>query len=205
MGWVWNKSRRQRRRSGRRFQRLQAIQAGTPLHDLATSRDRLHRRLHSTRIPLTQKKSANEFCRLNAGPRSSRTFAPRPVREVGALIKDLFESAVDVVHVLTRAEKHRLLQPQGLLAAKEVAVRTPCGSRWDSNQSTSAETAYSAKEAQTNSLSLRAKMQRWAYAGGGQANFLPSYGDVGSKTAARPISSYAWPFKFARISSPRSV
>src|SRR5262245_51583617 len=65
--------------------------------------------------------------------------------------------------------------------------------------------AYSAKEAQTNSLLLRAKTQRPAYAGGGQAHFLPKYGWVGSNSRARLISLYPVPLKEARISCPWSV
>ena len=47
---------------------------------------------------------------------------------------------------------------------------------------------FAAKEAQTSSLPLRAKMCRLAYAGGDQVTFLPPNGIVGSSTAARLIS-----------------
>ncbi len=85
---------------------------------------------------------------------------------------NIFEDAVDVVHVLAWAERNRLLQLQCVLAAQEIGHRAARVGR-EAGQ-LRAETAYSAKEAQTSSLSLRAKMQRSAYAGGGQANFLPS-------------------------------
>ena len=45
-----------------------------------------------------------------------------------------------------------------------------------------------AKDAQTNSFPLRAKMQRLAYAGADQATFLPPNGNVGANTRARLIS-----------------
>lgn len=128
---------------------------------------------------------------------------PPRLGQVGALVVNIFDDAVDVVHVLARAERNRLLQLQCLLAAQEIGHRAARVGR--AVGQLRAETAHSAKEAQTSSSSLRAKMQRSAYAGGGQANFLPSYGAVGSKRAARPISWYPLPLKFARISSPRSV
>src|SRR5262245_2848626 len=45
-----------------------------------------------------------------------------------------------------------------------------------------------AKEAQISSLPFRAKMCRFAYAGGDQATFRPPKGKVGSSTATRLIS-----------------